>query len=268
MKWKISEVSKMTDIPIDTIRYYEKKGYVAPQRQGTYRFYTESDVYNLCEYKKLRSFGLSMKEITAMFHQDSLDDYTNRFEQLEEIYSYQAKYYQILHENTRQSVMTMQNIPADLNNFRQVEMPEKYYMDFYINKEHEYSDEFISIWREWVNKYYSLVQYIAIFDEKNIFSHMPENKYVWANALDAKTVKKLKISHPKCVKVLPKHKALYTVVCENGKHDFNISLLDNAKKYVESHGYQTAGKIVGKLIARVHEDGEPQQYIAFWIPIK
>lgn len=35
MYYKISEVSQMIGIPIDTIRYYEKMGVISPIRKGT-----------------------------------------------------------------------------------------------------------------------------------------------------------------------------------------------------------------------------------------
>ncbi|MEO0144588.1 MAG: MerR family transcriptional regulator [candidate division WOR-3 bacterium] len=39
--YKISEVSKITKVPVETIRYWEKKGLIKPDRKyGNRRFYT------------------------------------------------------------------------------------------------------------------------------------------------------------------------------------------------------------------------------------
>ena len=62
MGYKIGEVSKLLDIPIETIRYYESKKIISLKRanDSNYREYETWDIYYLLECKKFRSYNLSM----------------------------------------------------------------------------------------------------------------------------------------------------------------------------------------------------------------
>lgn len=70
---RISEVSKLLDMPITTIRFYEQEGVLSPTRsQNSYREYSTVDVYNLMECIRYRNMGLSVKEIAASLHDEPL----------------------------------------------------------------------------------------------------------------------------------------------------------------------------------------------------
>jgi len=48
--YKISEVSKLTGVPAETIRYWEKKGLIKPDRKfGNRRFYTYKTIKKIIE---------------------------------------------------------------------------------------------------------------------------------------------------------------------------------------------------------------------------
>lgn len=61
MKYKIGEVSRILDIPIDTIRFYQKQGIITPRRdaENNYAYFDESDMRMLLRYKKHRGLGFS-----------------------------------------------------------------------------------------------------------------------------------------------------------------------------------------------------------------
>jgi DNA-binding transcriptional MerR regulator len=48
--YKISEVSKLTGVPTETIRYWEKRGLIKPDRKfGNRRFYTYKTIKKIIE---------------------------------------------------------------------------------------------------------------------------------------------------------------------------------------------------------------------------
>lgn len=62
--YTISEVSRLFRIGIDSLRYYERLGIIAPARAANgYRIYSLSDMYKLASIKELRSLGLGMEAI-------------------------------------------------------------------------------------------------------------------------------------------------------------------------------------------------------------
>lgn len=63
---KIGELSNITGISIQTIRYYENEGLISPievDRWTNYRYYDESSVVRLSEISYLKDLGFSLKEI-------------------------------------------------------------------------------------------------------------------------------------------------------------------------------------------------------------
>ena len=56
----IGEVSKLSKLPLKTIRYYEDVGFVCPQRsENGYRYFQEGDVHKLAFFKTSTFFMLN-----------------------------------------------------------------------------------------------------------------------------------------------------------------------------------------------------------------
>lgn len=66
---KIGELSSITKISIQTIRYYESEGLISPievDRWTNYRYYDESSIERLSEISYLKDLGFSLKEIKTL----------------------------------------------------------------------------------------------------------------------------------------------------------------------------------------------------------
>lgn len=72
---KISEVSKIFDIPQETLRYIEQRGLVHPVRnkENGYREYDLLAFSELLEYMRFRNMGLSVHSISQIYHNGTLD---------------------------------------------------------------------------------------------------------------------------------------------------------------------------------------------------
>ncbi len=63
---KIGELSKLTNVPIKTIRFYEEEGLISPvevDRWTSYRYYDDASINRLSEIVYLKELGFSLKEI-------------------------------------------------------------------------------------------------------------------------------------------------------------------------------------------------------------
>ena len=66
---KIGELSKLTNTPIKTIRFYEEEGLMSPvevDRWTGYRYYDDTSINRLSEIAYLKDFGFTLKEIREM----------------------------------------------------------------------------------------------------------------------------------------------------------------------------------------------------------
>ncbi len=76
LKFTIGEVSKILDIPIDTLRYYDKIGLLpSGDREGKgYRYYDLEQFDSLITIRMLRAMDVPIERIQALLTSDSLDD--------------------------------------------------------------------------------------------------------------------------------------------------------------------------------------------------
>lgn len=85
--YKISEISKLYGIGVDSLRYYEKIGAIQPKRgQNGYRYYSLKDIYRLNVIRDLLPLGFSMEQITEYLEKQNMEKTTCLLEEaLEEI---------------------------------------------------------------------------------------------------------------------------------------------------------------------------------------
>ncbi len=78
MKYTIGEVSKLRNIPISTIRYYDKEGllpYVERKETG-YRVFDDNDLQMLSWIEVFRKIGMSIKDIRQFVNLEKQGDST------------------------------------------------------------------------------------------------------------------------------------------------------------------------------------------------
>ncbi|MBJ8080798.1 MerR family transcriptional regulator [Bacillus wiedmannii] len=79
-KYKIGEVGKEFGVSIDALRFYEKKGFLKPQKDkdNGFRFYTYEDFGVFLAIRSFRQMGFHVKEIGAVFNGLEFDDIINK----------------------------------------------------------------------------------------------------------------------------------------------------------------------------------------------
>lgn len=265
MKYKISDTSKMIDIPVDTIRYYEKIGIISPERRGTYRFFSEEDIYLMCEYKKLRSYGLSPDDIHAFYDISCIEDYADEFEKIRNNCKQRADFYKNLEKSMSESVDLLKNIDDYIGNFHVTKMEARYYIDFYKTLNNTGCSV---IWNQWVHNYYPLVEYIFVWDLEKGESENVTCNSMWANAIGESKIKKLNIPTNEYVNKIKSSDALFTVINRYDDIIVDALFLDEINKELEARDMAINGKIVGKMMSRIKTEEGIKRYIGIWVPVK
>ena len=65
---KIGELAKRAEVPIDTVRYYEREGLIPPplRRASGYRDYLDADVDRLRFMRRAKGLGFTLHEIREL----------------------------------------------------------------------------------------------------------------------------------------------------------------------------------------------------------
>ena len=67
--FSVGEISKLTNVPIQTLRYYDKMGLLKPayiNEQNNYRYYSVNQFIKIDLLKQCKLIGLSLKEIEEL----------------------------------------------------------------------------------------------------------------------------------------------------------------------------------------------------------
>ena len=80
---KIGELAKLTDCPVETIRYYEKENLLPPpaRTDGNYRIYGEAHAQGLSFIRHCRSLDMTLDEIRVLLrfnHSDIVKNHVNK----------------------------------------------------------------------------------------------------------------------------------------------------------------------------------------------
>lgn len=269
MKYKIGEVSRILNIPLETLRYYESKDIVHPvkDKENNYRYYDAWDINFLIECKKFRSLDFSLSEIQDILHKDNLSNFIDKINDRQRYYNERLKYYTLLVEKNRGYKNSLEHIEENLNKFTLTERPEIFYFIHRFNYEYKSKDEMDGLFEIWL-EFFPFVDVLLEIKTEDVLCRDIRNNYNWGFSLEKKYIDELNIPVNDKVTHAKKTRCLYTVICAGEKGSFSTKLLDDAMKFIENEGYQLSGAVTGNLLARTHEKNGYKRYIEIWIPIK
>lgn len=269
LKYKISEVSKILNIPVDTLRYLEAKDIVNPSKNDNnkYRFYEAWDINFLIEFKKFRSFDFSVSEVKEILHSDDLNNFIERVDERQEYFEEKLTYYMLLKQKNQEYINSLNNIKENIGKFSITNCPDIYYFMHRFNYKYEAKDNFDGLFESWL-KYFPFVETIVEMQLDAVMNRNHNNDYEWGFSMRKDYAKAFDIPINDKVKHVKTRESVYTVICAGDKGSFSLKLLDGALEFIESNGYELVGDVIGNLLARVHEPSGYCRYIEVWFPIK
>ncbi|MEK4064214.1 MULTISPECIES: helix-turn-helix domain-containing protein [Paenibacillus] len=269
MDYKIGQVSKILNIPVETLRYYEKLNIVHPIKddKNNYRLYEPWDINFLTECKRHRSLDYSLSEIHNIMHCDNLEQYSKRIEEKQIDYNHKLKHYTLLMKKNEELGRDLLNIKNDLGAFHFTEQQNSYYLLHRYNYSYEEKDDFHGVLEAWLN-YLPFVEILVEMQMNDIINRDVTNDHAWGFSIKKEYVEAFNIPLSDKVKYIENALCVTTVISVGEKGSFSLKLLDNALEFIRKEGYQLAGNVIGHILARVHESDGYHRYIKVWLPIE
>jgi len=269
MKYKIGEVSKILNIPVDTLRYLEAMKIVSPDKEdgNHYRHYEAWDINFLTEYRKYRGFDFSVADIEKILHHDDLAAFTQRIRDRQGYFENRFKHYALLKEKNLELTRTLDSLKDDLWKCSFSTRNELYYFMHRYNYKYATKDEFGGVFERWI-EYFPFVESLVEIKEDAALSRETCNDYGWGFSLRKEYLEAFRIPLNATVKHLPQAECVRTIIRAGEKGSFSLRLLDKAFDFLAEHAYRLAGDITGNLLARVHSPEGYSRYIEMWIPIQ
>ena len=268
MAYKISEVSRILNIPIDTIRYYQKQGIIAPRRneENGYHEFDAEDMDTLLYYKKHRGLDFSAREITDILTSDSSDAYLSRCVAKQEEIEKKLSWYTLLRQKNRNYIDVLAAIPDRLGRFELTMQPEAYYFINSNNDVFRTQGAVRDVFKSWMACYPFVENYYTIapgeLEGSQASFHYRRGftiKKMWADRLPVLINDE--------VRFIPERRAVYTVVRTANNRVFTPDLFADALAFIDGEGLRLCDDIQGNVLTCVHEGGQVVRYMEVWLPV-
>nr|WP_319215955.1 MerR family transcriptional regulator [uncultured Trichococcus sp.] len=263
MKYKISEVSKILNMPIDSIRFYEKKGIISPQKdkQTDYRVYDDWDINYLLEYKRFRKMDFSAQEIKKLLHETNFSDYLKLLEKNQESIKKKAVYYQLLEKKNEELINKLTFLDFK---FHIETIPCKLFFSHRENFEYSSANQLREIFDPWM-EYYALLDNTVVIRKEDLFQD--SSNFEWGFSINKSECIALKLPMSERIECFEEQTYLRFIVNAGARGNFSKDLIKPAVSHIEKSNYRINGDISGRLLARIN-DAEYLRYIEFFIPIE
>lgn len=272
-RYRIGEVSKMVDVPVETIRFLEQKGLVSPEKntETGYRFYSVWDINLILDYKKFRKIGFSSRETVDLVRDSSFADLLEQLDAKRREAAYLSHFYQAKALKLKNFQSVLRNAPELVGKYYIMNRPENYSL---FTRAHSDGNLKMTNARdteggfEEVTRNYPFVEHIYRLKKGELM--LPEDqeeaewgftvKKYWADRLGIQLLPRMEHIRPVT--------ALFTVITLEEREYFTRSAAENALRYMEDHHYTLCGDILGVYIATDREGGRNVRYMELWMPIR
>lgn len=273
MKYKIGEVSKILNIPVETIRFYETKNLISPEKDenSNYRYYDIWDINRLLDYKKYRELEFSLGESLDIIKSTSLDGFTEKLQGKINEAEKKAEMYQLKMLKLQNYRNVLKNIPLIIGEYPIVNRPEGYY---FINRrycgdniQYTTANESGGCFDELIANY-TFVENIYRIRKEWFDSDRQKEEFEWGFTIKKKWADALGIKIDKRMEYIKSTQSIYTILKAKEKEYFSNKMLEGVFGFMEKHGYRLTGDVLGNLIAAVREEDEDVRYMEIWVPIE
>ncbi len=272
VKYKIGEVSKILNIPVETIRFYETKKLIHPQKDksSNYRYYDVWDINRLLDYRKYRELEFSLKDSLEIIESASLEGVTDKLQEKINEAEKKMELYQLKMLKLQNYRNVLKNIPLIIGEYPIVKRPAGYY---YINRwyrggdiRYGRADESGGRFEELLS-HYTFVENIYRIRKEWFESDRETEEFEWGFTIKKKWADALDIQMDEKMEYIEPVQSIYTILKAREKEYFSHKMLGGVFDFMEKQGYRLAGDILGNQIASVREGDEDVRYMEIWVPV-
>ncbi len=263
MEYKIGELSEITHLSKEMIRYYEKLGAVRPKRRddNNYRVYTTMDLFALLESIQLKAFDMNIREISEVKGKDYTDTILEYFRDYRDRLERELVMKQALLDRTRELIVRNEESRYNLGNYWIRMAPAICRYTFLNSRNDEYFDVVSS---DKVNEIVFSEEGIRFTDDIIIFG---EDCDTWCFAVRSDYVPLLEL--PEAGKVQVGQQLCFCTVVDMGEIGaFSHECLAGLIQQAGERGYRQAGPVYGVLCGRGVEQVTFRRYLELRMPIE
>jgi DNA-binding transcriptional MerR regulator len=269
MSYKIGDLSRLLNIPVETIRFYESKNIVKPQRlpDNDYRVFETWDIFYLMECLFYKGFNFSLKDIERHLKNGSLQSMCETMKKKRAELFEKVKFETMLIEKTEQLITKYETMRFNLGKYWIQKIPESCYIFFLESDGDNYGeiDKNDLLFSQWI-KYFPFVISCQKCSIHDIHDHL--NKIKWGFRIEKRHLEFLKLPFTERGKTEPAKICITTFMNMGERGELSTQQFEPLLSYAEQNGYKTEEEIFGEGILRTYENGKYSRLVELMLPIR
>lgn len=267
MKYKISELSNLLNVSTNTIRRYEKMGYITSKRSesSNYRYYTEEDLSTFISVRLLRKYGFTHPEISDM-KKKKMTDLISIYEERLNRFDEQIRYLTNLRHRLKDDLVLMRKTNEFSQQFYKRESVAFSYVLYQSGEKILTEPKRILTIQDYIYKSPE-VQRIYLIRREDVENGSMMVHAGWAVKLAH--LERYKIMENEYSERYERRDSLITMV-KLPVHEEAIAkdeMMREPLKYMQAHNLRMDGDMIGIIIANSMEDQQEFQHILVSVPI-
>ena len=247
--YKINEISKLYNLGLDSLRYYEKLGILNPKRgENNYRQYSGKDIYRLNIIKDMKNLGFSMSKIGKYLENRSIDNTLNMIEEEIDVIEEKIKELQEMQENMKLRKKALYEAKElSLNTYKVVSLPARKCVTLNSKEINKDNVDF-------------LITKLSTEHEKNLFIIGNFNTGCVIDIEKQEYSKVIIIGDTLETYEYEIPAGEYLVMNYRGKMDYSFKYFKQMKEYLDKNSYN-AIEAIELLIIDEHETANPEEFL-------
>lgn len=262
---KINEVASMLRLSADSIRFYEKKGILHPERHpdNHYRQYSMDDIRTLYDSRIFLNMGFTLSEIVAIFSDDSEEDIYRRLHEKRKVLTDALRREEMALHKIDRLLATAALRKKGVGRFSLGLTPELY-LCAYANCGELVRENIESACFNEIMDNHNLFDCAVVIPERRTAAPL-EAQSRFGFTIDTALAAQYGINLGPIAEKRPAVMAVHTVVETPGV--INAQGLEPVCAWMAEHRFKPNGDILGRMALVRHEKGQEQRVYELWVPI-
>ncbi len=269
MKFKISDISKMTGISPSGIRFYEKAGVISPNRgkNQKYRDYSLHELNLLLLCRIYRDCGFTLPEAVDLLYCADIHQIKNCNEVQYAKLQQEIERKQILLETLAQRIKDIDCYQAEPPYYRFMDSPALLRLKVWQPGVNEKDNLIFLQVQEWM-KYVPFVESCLTLSKENLCNGQGILQTEWGISIEERLAARLNFSPNFNVERIPSSYCLRVVINITEHLSISSDQLDGIRNYMARHNVEAAGPAISRLFIAEIDQNRILRHDFLWIPIQ
>lgn len=271
MKYTINEMASIVGVSIETLRHYEDKGILDPQRDknNNYRLYSVGDIRKFNTSRTFRTFGFTIQETSDLLEWRSLEFVKENINgKLEDM-----KKEKVFLEEKIKNLENFSEMLNEINNLKDgfliKEMPDIYHFKTQRVDKYERNLKNEKLKKQWI-EYFPVTQWARRINNSAIKFMSEELQYDNGIMIECDIAKNIGFPQ-ELIKLADKiegGKVWYTIFEKDDDEPYDWHIFKPIFQQISENGYEVCGDIITFYLSSTYKDDILRNYHYCMIKIK